>query len=223
MNTPIKPEEAAHTRLRQTLMLLAAILLVGALTPISPLASWIALALYLLGSLALLIWRALGLQEAESLFLRGPGLRTSLLWGFGLGTALLMAGLVGLPAMRAPMADGAGDVPLDAVKQLLFGRGLVLLLPLLVVAEEGLWRGLLLSALLELGLAPAGAVGLTTLGFGLNHLAVAPLALAERGALALMALPLGLVAAILTTQTRCLWGAVLFHLLLIGAMLGSLR
>lgn len=214
----------AESRLRQTLVLLAAIALVGALAPLSPLASWAALALYLLGSLALLAWRVFGLQEAEALFLRGPGLRASLLWGGGLGALFLLAGLIGLPAIRAAMADnGSGGLPLEAVKQLLFGRGLVLLLPLLVLAEEGLWRSLLLSALLEVGLAPGWAVGLSTMGFSLNHLAVAPLALSERAALALMALPLGLIAALLTWRTRCLWGAVLLHGLLIGAMLASLR
>lgn len=43
---------------------------------------------------------------------------------------------------------------------------------------------------------------------------VSPLALVERGALALMALPLGLIAGVITARTRCLWGAVLLHLLL---------
>ena len=215
---------AAQSRLRQTLVLLAAILLTGAMAPFSPVASWAALALYLLGSLGLLVWRALRKQEAEALFLRGSGLKASLLWGGGLGSALLLAGLFSLPAMRAAMAeDPSGDLPLAAVQQLLFGRGLVVLLPLLVLAEEGLWRGLLLSALLESGLAAGWAVGLSTVAFSLNHLAVAPLALAERGALALMALPLGLITALLTWRTRCLWGAVLLHGLLIGAMLGSLR
>ncbi|KMM17644.1 CPBP family intramembrane glutamic endopeptidase [Synechococcus sp. GFB01] len=121
------------------------------------------------------------------------------------------------------MASEPGSLPLEAVRGLLFGRGLVLLLPLLVLAEEGLWRGLLLSALLESGLTPVWSVVVSTLAFGLNHLAVAPLALAERGLLALMALPLGLVTAVLTVRTRCLWGGALLHLLLIGAMLGSLR
>lgn len=213
----------AQERLRQTLFLLTAIALTGSLAPWSPLASWVALALYLLGSLVLLAWRALRCGEAETLFLRGGAGRTSLVWGGGLGILLLAAGLVGLPAMRAAMADDGGGLPLEMVKQLLFDRGFVLLLPLLVLAEEGLWRGLLLSALLELGLAPLWAVSLSSLGFGLNHLAVAPLALAERGALALMALPLGVIAALLTERTRNLWGAVLLHGLLIGAMLGSLR
>jgi membrane protease YdiL (CAAX protease family) len=221
MQTPLA---LTQNRLFQTLVLLAAIAVVGALAPFSPLASWAALALYLLGSLILLAWRTLVRHEAEALFLRGPGLKASLLWGGGLGAALLLAGLIGLPAMRTAMADGgSGGLPLETVRTLLFGRGLVLLLPLLVLAEEGLWRGLLLSGLLEAGIPPAGAVALSTLGFGLNHLAVAPLALAERGLLALMALPLGLIAALLTLRTRCLWGAVLLHLLLIGAMLGSLR
>ena len=190
----------------------------------NPLASWVALALDLLGSLALLTWRALVLHEAEALFPGGAGLRRSLLWGGGLGSALLMAGLIGLPAMGAAVADNSSTgLLLETVKPLLFDPGLVLLLPLLVLAEEGLWRGLMLSALLEVGLAPGWALGLSTLGFSLNHLAVAPLALSERAELALMALPLGLIAAVLTWRTRCLWGAVLLHGMLIGAMLASLR
>jgi membrane protease YdiL (CAAX protease family) len=216
-------QAAGQARLRQTLALLTAIGGVAVLTPWAPLASWLALALYLLGSLVLLAWRVVRWHEAEALFLRGPGLRASLLWGGGLGALLLIAGLIGLPAMRAAMASEPGALPLEAVRGLLFGRRLVLLLPLLVLAEEGLWRGLLLSALLESGLTPVWSVVVSTLAFGLNHLAVAPLALAERGLLVLMALPLGLLTAVLTVRTRCLWGGALLHLLLIGAMLGSLR
>lgn len=211
------------TRLRQTLILVAAIQLLGALAPISPLATWGALGLYVLGSLALLLWRVVIDREAEALFLRGSGLRSSLLWGGGIGVSLLVAGLLGLPAMRAAMPAGGGSLPLEAVNDLLFGRGLILLLPLLVLAEEALWRSLLLSGLLERGMAPAAAVGLSTLGFTLNHLAVAPLALPERFMLALMALPLGLIAAVLTMRTRILWGGVALHLLVSGAMLASLR
>lgn len=208
---------------RQTLTLLCAIVLCGALTPWLPLASWLALGLYLSGSLALLGWRVLVCGEAEALFLAGPGLRRSLLWGGGLGAALLGAGLLGLPAMRTAMATADAGPPLESIQQLLFGHGLVLLLPLLVLAEEGLWRGLVLAGLLESGRSASAAVLLSSLGFALNHLAVAPLALVERVELALMALPLGMVAATLTAATRCLWGAALLHLLLIGAMLASLR
>lgn len=216
------PTAAAH-RLRQTLALLIAIAVTGSLAFWQPLASWVALGLYLSGSLVLLAWRALGRGEVDAVFLRGPGLRASLLWGGGLGVALLVAGLIGLPAMRAAMASGDGSPPLEALNPLLFGRGLVLLLPLLVLAEEGLWRGLLLSSLLDCGVPAAGAVALSSLGFALNHLAVTPLPLAERGGLALMALPLGVLTGLLSERTRCLWGAVLLHLLLIGAMLSSLR
>lgn len=49
---PSQPRELE--RLQQTLILLVAITLVGALAPWSPLASWVALGLYLLGSLVLL-------------------------------------------------------------------------------------------------------------------------------------------------------------------------
>jgi membrane protease YdiL (CAAX protease family) len=216
-------QAAGQGRLRQTLALLTAIAVVGGLKPWTPFATWAALALYLVGSLVLLAWWVFRLQEAEALFLRGAGLRGSLLWGGGLGVVLLIAGLIGLPAMRTAMASEPGSLPLEAVRGLLFGRGLVLLLPLLVLAEEGLWRGLLLSALLESGLTPVWSVVVSTLAFGLNHLAVAPLPLAERGLLALMALPLGLLTAVLTVRTRCLWGGALLHLLLIGAMFGSLR
>jgi membrane protease YdiL (CAAX protease family) len=213
----------ASARLRQGLVLVAAIQLIGALGPLASQATWGALGLYGLGSLALLLWRVVIDGEAEALFLRGAGLHRSLLWGGGLGLALLLAGLLALPAMRASMAPSGGALPLEAVHHLLFGWGLILLLPLLVLAEEALWRSLLLSSLLECGIAPAAAVALSTLGFTLNHLAVAPLALPERAMLALMALPLGLICAVLTLRTRVVWGGVLFHTLVIGAMLGSLR
>jgi hypothetical protein len=211
------------SRWKQTLVLIGAIWLLGAIGGVNPLATWAALGLYVLGSLALLAWRAFGCSEAEAVYLRGPGLRNSLLWGGGIGLVLLVAGLAGLPSMRAAMPAGDGSFPLEAMQELLFGHGLILLLPVLVIAEEGLWRGLLLSVLREVGVPEAASIALSTLAFMVNHLAVAPLALVERGMLALMALPLGLMGALLTARTRVLWGGVLLHLLVMGAMLGSLR
>jgi membrane protease YdiL (CAAX protease family) len=211
------------SRLTQTLALVGILWLLGAIGGVSPRATWAALGLYVLGSLALLAWRAFGCREAEAVFLRGPGIRNSLLWGGGIGLVLLGAGLLSLPAMRVAMPNRDGSFPLEAMKELLFGHGLILLLPVLVIAEEGLWRGLLLSALGEIGVPEAAAIALSTLAFMVNHLAVAPLALVERGMLAVMALPLGLMSAVLTTRTRVLWGGVLLHLLVMGAMLGSLR
>jgi len=213
---------AGESRLRQSAALVAAMALVGALAPLHPLASWAALAVYVVGSLSLLAWRVFRCHEAEALFLRGPGLMASLRWGTGMGLALLVLGVVGMPAMRASLANPSGDAPLQAINSLLWGRGLVLLLPLLVIAEEGLWRGLLLSALLEHGLQPAWAIGLSSLGFALNHLAVAPLPLGERALLGFMALPLSIAAAMLTVRTRCLWGGCVLHGLLIAAMLMGL-
>jgi membrane protease YdiL (CAAX protease family) len=211
------------SRLKQTLVLVGAIWLLGAIGGVSPLATWAALGLYVLGSLALLAWRAFGWSEAEAVYLRGPGIRNSLLWGGGIGLVLLVAGLLSLPAMRAAMPASDGSFPLEAMKESLFGHGLILLLPVLVLAEEGLWRGLLLSALREIGVPVAASISLSTLAFMVNHLAVAPLAFVERGMLALMALPLGLMGAVLTARTRVLWGSVLLHLLVMGVMLGSLR
>jgi membrane protease YdiL (CAAX protease family) len=214
--------EGNLSRLKQTLLLVGAIWLLGALGGVRPETTWVALGLYVLASLILLAWRTFGCSEAEALFLRGQGLPNSLLWGGGAGLALLLAGLLGLPAMRAAMPAGDGSFPLEVMRGLLFGHGLILLLPVLVLAEEGLWRGLLLSALLGNGMPEASAITLSTLAFMVNHLAVAPLALVERGMLALMALPLGLMSAVLTVRTRVLWGAVLLHLLVMGAMMGSL-
>jgi membrane protease YdiL (CAAX protease family) len=216
-------ETRSVSRLKPTLLLVGAIWLLGTIGAVNPLATWAALGLYVLGSLTLLVWRAFGCAEAEAVYLRGPGLRSSLLWGGGGGLVLLVAGLLSLPAMRAAMPAGDASVPLDAMKVLLYGHGLILLLPVLVLAEEGLWRGLLLSALREIGLPEGAAIALSTLAFMANHLAVTPLALVERGMLALMALPLGLLSAALTVRTRVLWGGVLLHLLVMGAMLGSLR
>jgi uncharacterized protein len=211
------------SRLKPTLVLIGIVWLLGTIGAVSPLATWAALGLYVLGSLTLLAWRAFGCSEAEAVYLRGPGLRTSVLWGGGIGLVLLLAGLLSLPAMRAAMPAGDGSLPLEAMKEVLFDHGLILLLPVLVIAEEGLWRGLLLSGLREIGVPEATSIALSTVAFMVNQLAVAPLALVERGMLALMALPLGLMSAVLTARTRVLWGGVLLHLLVMGAMLGSLR
>jgi membrane protease YdiL (CAAX protease family) len=211
------------TGLKPTLILIGAIWLLGTIGAVSPLATWAALGLYVLGSLTLLAWRAFISREAEAVYLRGSGLRSSLLWGGGIGLVVLVAGLLSLPAMRAAMPAGADAFPLEAMKELLFGHRLILFLPVLTLAEEGLWRGLLLSALEETGLPETTAIALSTLAFMVNHLAVAPLVVVERGMLALMALPLGLVSAVLTVRTRVLWGGVLLHLLVMGAMLVSVR
>lgn len=195
------------------LSLIAAIWLLGLLGIFWLGATWLALVLYGLGSItlaALQTWR-LGPQ---ALLLWSPRWRRSLLLGLGVGALLGAAALLGQAAMVRP----ASTDPLLEVPELGWW-GLVFGLPLLLLAEELLWRGLLLTGLLQIGLGPVAVMTLTTLGFSLNHLAVAPLPWPERWLLLLMALPIGLLNALLCLATGCLWGGVLTHALAMAVML----
>jgi membrane protease YdiL (CAAX protease family) len=154
-------------------------------------------------------------SEWRDLFVAHHGLRRSLLWGGAIGLGLALASLGGIGQMRAAAPP---ELQMAAMADILIGDKLILLFPLLILAEEFLWRGLLLSALLGSGWGSGAAIVLTTVCFTLNHFAVAPVGLMERAMMATMALPLGIVNAVLTVRTQNLWGGALIHLIAMLAM-----
>lgn len=204
-----------HDRLKQTLLLIAAIWLVGLTGHFTLLKEWGALALYLIGSITLALWRGLRFGEWRKLFITRTGLKPALLWGGILGVVISVFSLANIALMRAAAPP---QMQMQAMVDLLLGYKLLLLFPLLIVAEEFLWRGLLLSSLIGRGFSSSAAIGLTTLCFMLNHFAVAPVGLMERGMMALMGLPLGIINGFLTIKTQNLWGGALIHLLTMLAM-----
>lgn len=203
-------------RLKQTLLLIAAVWFAGLVGHFTPLKEWGALAIYLVGSIALALWRGGRFGEWRQLFITHYGLKQSLLWGGIIGTVLFLMSLFNIEQMKT--AEIA-QMQTDAMADLLIDYKSLLFLPLLIVAEEFLWRGLLLSSLLARGFDNGTAIAIATLCFILNHFAVAPVELMERLMMALMGLPLGVINGYLTIKTQNLWGGVLVHFITMLAML----
>lgn len=97
------------------------------------------------------------------------------------------------------------------MEEILIGMRLVFFFPLLVLAEEFLWRGILLSGLHDAGINRHLAVLLTTAAYALNHFAVAPVGMVERAMMAAMGLPIGIAGGYLVLKTRNVWAAVALH------------
>lgn len=206
----------ASRQLRLALGLVAAIWVVGLVGHFTPLAEWPALVVYVLAAIGLTLaycrrngaWRRVGLT--------GVGLRRALVWGGALGGALML-----LDMGNTYIYYRNGGAPLAQMEQLLVGMRLLYLFPVLVLAEEWLWRGLLFSALLERGLNKHLVVLGTTALYMANHFAVAPVGWAERGMMVAMALPIGLIGGYLVLRTRNVWAGVAVHMLTMLSMLAD--
>jgi membrane protease YdiL (CAAX protease family) len=199
---------AAARRLRAVLILVGAIWGAGLLGHFTPLAEWPALLLYVLGSIALAVvhcrrehaWRSVGITRSK--------LRRALFWGALIGGALML-----LDWINPWLYYRAGNRPMVEMESILVDQRLILLFPILVLAEGFLWRGMALSALRDLGWNSHLAVALTTLAYALNHFAVAPVGMVERGMMALMALPIGILGGYLVWRLRNVLAAVTVHML----------
>ncbi|WP_448336780.1 CPBP family intramembrane glutamic endopeptidase [Chloroflexus aurantiacus] len=196
--------------------LVAAVWLIGLVGGLTGLSEWPALVLYVLGGLGVaftlgrtLGWAAIGVTTTN--------LRSATIWGAGIGLALMF-----LDWVNTFFYYRGGGEPMAAMEAILVGMGLLYLFPVLVLAEELLWRGVLLIALREAGWNPHLAVGLTTLLYDLNHLFVAPVPLFERWLMVGMALPIGVIGGYLVLRTRNVWAAVWVHGLSIVAMIADI-
>jgi membrane protease YdiL (CAAX protease family) len=198
----------AERRLRATLILVLAIWGAGLAGHFTPLAEWPALFLYVLGSIALALvhcqredaWRSVGISREN--------LRGALLWGGIIGGGLML-----LDWINTWLYYRAGNPPMVEMESILVDQRLILLFPVLVVAEEFLWRGMALSALRDRGWNKHKAVAVTTLAYALNHFAVAPVGMMERGMMAMMALPIGILGGYLVWRLRSVWVSVVLHML----------
>jgi len=87
-----------------------------------------------------------------------------------------------------------------------------------VLAEEFLWRGLMLSALVEKGINPHLSVFITAMFYVLNHYAVAPVGMYERALMAMMAFPIGILGGYIVLKSKNVWGSVLVHMITMFSM-----
>lgn len=215
--SPAAPALAIHGRAlsaRLALGLVGAVWALGLVGHVTPLTEWPALVLYVLGSIGLTLWYCRRYQAWRAIGLTGVNLRSALLWGGLIGAALMLVDLA-----NTFVYYRGGGAPLAEMERILVGMRLAVLFPLLVLAEEWLWRGILFAGLLARGLNRHLVVLITTALYMLNHYAVAPVGLPERGLMALMALPIGIVGGYLVLRTRNVWAGVALHGLTMVSML----
>jgi membrane protease YdiL (CAAX protease family) len=112
-----------------------------------------------------------------------------------------------------------GGVPMTGMQFILVNRSLLYFFPVLVLAEEFLWRGIMFSSMIERGFNKHLTVFLTTLFYVINHFAVAPVGMKERALMAMMAFPIGIFGGYLVLKTRNLWGSVLVHMITMLSMM----
>jgi len=206
--------ESLNARFTLSFALMAAIWLLGLVGHFTPLQEWPALFLYFFGSIGLVLYRGKKNGEWEQMYLAGGDLRNSLQWG-GIAGALLF----GMDIINTVMYYKNGGAPMGEMQGILVNRSLLYLFPLLVLAEEFLWRGIMFSAMIEKGVNKHLTVLLTTLFYVFNHFAVAPVGMKERALMAMMAFPIGIFGGYLVLKTRNVWGSVLVHMITMLSMM----
>lgn len=198
----------AERRLRGVLVLVALIWSAGLIGHFTPLAEWPALLLYVLGGLGFTVFHCQREGAWQTVGITRRNLRRALLWGGAIGGALMLMDWV-----NTWLYYRAGNPPMVDMESLLVDQRLILLFPVLVLAEELLWRGMALSALRDRGWNMHLAVAVTTLAYAFNHFAVAPVGMVERGMMTLMALPIGILGGYLAWRLQNVWAAVAVHML----------
>jgi len=211
--------ESLNARFNLSFGLMAAIWILGLVGHFTFLLEWPALALYVIGSIGLVLWRGKKNGEWTEMYLGGGDLKKSLLWGLIGGVLLLLFAMMN----TAMMKNQNSAAMMSGMRYLLVNCSLIYLFPVLILAEEFLWRGIMFSAMVERGFNKHLTVFLTTLFFFINHFAVAPVGIMERFFLALMAIPLGIINGYIAVNTRNVWGCVLLHMIVMTSMMVAIR
>ncbi|MCS6988301.1 MAG: CPBP family intramembrane metalloprotease [Chloroherpetonaceae bacterium] len=212
---PTSSEQALREKdLALSLTLIGAIWTLGFIGHFTPLKEWGALFLYVIGSIALALWLGKRCDAFERIFISRQNLGKALLWSSVVG-GVLFAMDVG----NTYFYYKNGGEPMKEMQTILVDMGFLYLFPVLIVAEEFLWRGVFFSALLRRGMNAHLAVGVATLLYMLNHYAVAPVGFYERSLMAMMALPIGIAGGYLVLKTRNVWAGVWLHSLTMISMI----
>ena len=199
--------ESLNARLTLSFSLMGAIWLLGLVGHFTPLKEWPALFLYVVGSIGLVLYRGKSVGEWQEMYLAGGNLAKSLKWG-GIAGALLFA----MDIINTVMYYKNGGAPMAGMEFILVNGSLLYLFPILILAEEFLWRGIMFSAMIERGVNKHLTVFLTTIFYVFNHFAVAPVGMQERALMGMMAFPIGILGGYLVLKTKNIWGSVLVHI-----------
>ncbi|ABL65950.1 CPBP family intramembrane glutamic endopeptidase [Chlorobium phaeobacteroides] len=203
-----------NERLKLSFGLTAMIWIVGFVGHFTSFQEWPALFLYLFGSIGLVLYRGKRYDEWQKMYLAGGDLSKSLKWG-GIAGLLLFV----MDVSNTVMYYKSGGAPMAEMQIILVNRSLLYLFPILVFAEEFLWRGIMLSAMIERGFNKHLTVFLTAMFYVINHFAVAPVGLRERALMAMMAFPIGMLGGYIVLRSRNVWGSVLVHMITMLSMI----
>ena len=206
--------DSSTARFNLSFALMAAIWLLGLAGHFTPFQEWPALFLYVIGSIGLVLYRGKTTGEWKEMYLAGGDLKKSLLWG-GIAGALLF----GMDIINTVIYYKNGGAPMAGMEFLLVNRSLLYLFPVLVLAEEFLWRGIMFSSMIERGFNKHLTVFLTAIFYVINHFAVAPVGMKERALMGMMAFPIGIFGGYLVLRTRNVWGSVLVHMITMLSMM----
>ena len=206
---------STQKRLQLSFILAIGIWVVSGLGYFTPLAEWPALALYVLGGIGLVVWYGKTTGEWKEMYLAGGDFKRSLFWGGLVGGGLFIMDI----AMAFVAHEMRAGDSMAQMERILVGMKMLYFFPVLILAEEFLWRGIMFSALIDRGMNKYLVVAITTFLYMINHIAVAPVAMMERAMMAMMALPIGIVGGLIVMKTRNVWGAVLLHMITMISMI----
>jgi len=199
MNSPtLSPPPSSSLALRFSLSfaLVGLIWLTGLAGHFTPWLEWPALFVYVAGSLGLVLFLGRTGTGRQEIWLAGGNAGRSLFWGALAGAVLFIMDIT-----NTILYYKSGGAPMVEMEGLLVHRSLLYLFPILILAEEFLWRGVMFSSLIEKGFNPHLTVLLTTILYALNHFAVAPVGMRERALMAMMAVPIGVLGGYLVLKT----------------------
>ena len=199
--------QSLDERFRLSFGLMALIWIVGLVGHFTRLLEWPALVIYVLGSIGLVLYRGKSRGEWSEMFLAGGNLKKSLKWG-GIAGIILFS----MDVFNTVMYYKKGGAPMGDMLGILVNMNFLYLFPVLVLAEEFLWRGIMFSAMIEKGFNKHLTVFLTAMFYVVNHFAVAPVGLRERALMAMMAFPIGIVGGYIVLKSKNVWGSVLVHM-----------
>ena len=193
-------------RLKLSFGLMGLIWITGFIGHFTPWMEWPALYLYLFGSIGVVLFRGNNYSDWTKMYLAGGDLKKSLVWG-GIAGGILFV----MDIMNTVMYYKNGGTPMAEMEILLVGKSLIYFFPVLILAEEFLWRGIMFSSMIDRGVNGHLTVFLTAIFYTLNHFAVAPVGMYERALMAMMAVPIGIIGGYIVLKTKNIWGCVLLH------------
>jgi membrane protease YdiL (CAAX protease family) len=214
VKSAVSSSSSLNERLKLAFGLTALIWVVGLVGHFTPLLEWPALAVYVLGSIGVVVWRGKSRGEWAEMYLSGGDLKKSLKWG-GISGGILFC----MDIFNTVMWYKSGKPPMMDMQSILVNMNFLYLFPVLVLAEEFLWRGIMFSSMIEKGYNSHLTVLVTALFYVVNHFAVAPVGMQERALMGMMAFPIGILGGYIVLRSKNVWGSVLVHMITMFSMI----